>query len=257
MNDDKLHGACPRRFELIRLAAGDGEEQELATLRAHANSCPACGAILTSLEMQNKDFLERRPFSKIAPALFQGGHKLASRRRFVLRLVPATAAAVVLLALGVIWFALRPEPTIRTKGDIALAFYVQKGAEAVPGRSGGTYHENDRIQFAYSSGPHRYVFLVSLDDRGNVSNFNHRSATASVPIEPGSGRVLEGSIILDASVGPERVFAIFSNSPLQLEEVKDAAKRAYHDLQKSGKSVRDLTRLPLHHSQASVLLFKK
>jgi hypothetical protein len=250
MNEERMHGDCPRRFELIRLAAGDGEEKELSALRAHAESCPQCGSVLTSLEQQRHEFLERHPFEKIAPRLLQG-----PRRRSLLRLVPA--AVVGLLLLGVLWYAFRPGPAIRTKGDIALAFYVKKGEEAVMGQPGGIYRQNDRIQFAYSSGPHRYVFLVSLDDRGTVSNFNHRGAETSIPIQPGSNRVLEGSIILDDSVGPERIFAVFSNQPLRFEEVKNAADKAYRELLKSGAGIRDLDRLPLPHSQASVLIVKK
>jgi hypothetical protein len=251
----KQSGECPRRFDLIRLTAGDGEEKEMQALRDHASSCPTCGAILTSLEKQQHDFLERRPFSEVAPAFIEGGRKHASRRRLVFRLVPA--AAVVLLALGVIWLTLPTEPGIRTKGEISLAFYVQKGAEAVPGRSGGIYRENDRIQFTYSSGSHRYLFLVSLDDHGAVSNFNHKASDSSIPISPGSNRLLEGSIILDDSIGPERIFAIFSSTPLRFKEIKAATDRAHRELKKTGGSVRDLTRLPLPYPQASVLLMKK
>lgn len=252
MTDEYKHGDCPRRFELIRLAAGDGEEEELNVLRAHADSCPQCGSLLTSLEKQRNEFLKRHPFEEIAPTLLKG-----RRRRPLYWLAPAAAAAALLLVAGILWFALSPEPTIRTKGDISLAFFVQKGGEAVPGQAGGIYRKNDRIQFAYSSGPNRYVFLVSLDDRGAVSNFNHQGAETSVPIKPGTNRVLEGSIILDDSVGPERIFAVFSNQPLRLEEVKDAADRACRELQKAGASVRDLDRLPLPHPQASVLIVKK
>ena len=107
--------------------------------------------------------------------------------------------------------------------------------EAVPGQAGGIYHKDDRIQFSYSSGPNRYVFLVSLDERGTVSNFNHQGKATSVPIKPGSNRVLEGSIILDDSVGPERIFAVFSNQPLRFDELKDAADRAYRDLAKQAQ----------------------
>lgn len=262
MTDNSDEIRCPRRFDLIRLTAGDLQAEDARALSAHTATCPRCAAELAAIERGREDFLARHPFEEVAPAMLRGARRRNRGRRLAFGLVPAGAAAALLM---VIFQVLRPGPLaeqppgpgIRTKGEISLGFYVQRGDRAVPGRPGETLRRDDRIQFAYSSGSNRYVFLLSLDDRGAVSNFNHQASPTSVPIQPGSGRLLEGSIILDASVGPERIFAVFSDRPLHFDQVRGAAQEAYREIRRGGGGVGDIDSLPLPHPQASILIQKK
>ena len=176
------------------------------------------------------------------------------------RLVPAGAVGAILLILAFVLIMCPDEPTqasIRTKGDVSIRLHVLCGGQAEPGESGGTYKEGDRIQFDYTSGANRYLFLVSLDEAGRVSNFNYQGSPTSVAIVPGGGLLLEGSIILDDSPHPERVFAVFSNEPLDWKTLERAARRAYDELKEEGGSVKDLRRLPIDLPQASVLLIRE
>jgi len=251
---------CPREFDWT-LAAAEPQTPGARALSDHAASCPRCAARLAAREGERALLAQRHPFEEFRAAVEARVAQGARRRRLALRLVPALAACAALVAGLALWPAPRPAPGdaggLRTKGSIGLRFYVQRGAESEPGVSGGEYHENERIQFTYSSGPHRFLFLVSLDERGRVSNFNHRGEPRSVAIAPGEDRVLEGSIILDSATGYERVFAVFSDRPLAYGEVRRAAETALAEAVRAGRTVRDLERLPLPWPQASILLLKR
>ena len=166
-------------------------------------------------------------------------------------------AAIVLAVLFVaFWPVHDPKPTIRTKGDVSIELWVLEGEQEVKVDPGHSFEAGDRIQFKYTSGANNHVFLVSLDEDGRLSNFNHEMFGESKKIVPGGGMVLEGSIILDESTRAERVFAIFSNEPIKWQEVERAAKDVYADLERNEGSLSKLERLPLQYRQATVLLNK-
>jgi len=256
MNDRK-ETDCPRQFELVQAISGVARPGKTEAILRHIDSCPRCDGIVKLLKQQHHDFMSRHPADITGPQLIARAREQKRSGRLALWLAPAGAAVAALLLVILLTESPRPDSGIRTKGDISLKFYIQQGDQSIPGQAGGVYRENDRIQFVYSSGANRYLFLVSIDDEGMVSNFNFENKTDSVLIAPGTDRVLDGSIILDDSTGPERIFAVFSKRPLHFDQVKLAAQAAYRDLLSHGKSVQDLGRLPLEFPQASVLIHKQ
>ncbi|HUU00856.1 MAG TPA: hypothetical protein VM425_05375 [Myxococcota bacterium] len=255
----KKTDACPRRIELLQAMDPDIPGERLDAVRAHALGCPRCSGIVSRLEAENTEFIARHPPGTIVPRLLARAAGTRHKRRLLQVLAPAAAAALALLVLLVAQPANHePGPvTTRVKGEVSLRFFVQRGGQSVEARSGEIFHAGDRIQFVYTSGAKRYLFLASLDDEGRLSNFNFQAAPSSVPIVPGNGQVLEGSIILDDHLGPERVFAVFSDRPLPQAEIERAAARAFSLLRREGGDITKLMRLPLSHPQASVLLEKK
>jgi hypothetical protein len=248
---------CPRRIDWIRVLTGEASAQTATRMHRHAQSCERCRALLDSLEIQQDAFLQRHPPERLGPELSaKARERIRTRRRITLFAPAAAAIAVLVVVLSILPGQGAKQPGIRTKGAVSLEFFVQKGDEVMPGESGGIYRKDDRIQFVYSSGANRFLFLVSLDERGRVSNFNHQASSSSVAILPGNQRVLEGSIILDDTRGLERVFAIFSNHPLQLQEIEQAARQAFQKQARSG-GIADLEYLPLPYPQATILLHKK
>ena len=258
LENENTRAGCPRRFEIMRAESGDSEPAERDAIGRHIEMCQSCRAIWESFRRRREAFLEDHPSGPTFARLTAEADRRLNRRRQLMRLVPAVAAVTGFMVLAVIlvWPS-PPKYSIRTKGDVSIRFHVLRDDQVEPGVSGEAYKEGDRIQFEYTSGANRYLFLVSLDDSGRVSNFNYQSSQTSVPIIPGGGLQLEGSIILDDSPYPERVFAIFSNRPLDLENVKRAARRAYDELKKENGSVKDLRRLPLDLPQATVLIIKE
>lgn len=255
---DRYNAGCPRRIELIRsLDPASGDERTRA-VRKHAAGCPRCTEIIASLEDGRREFLANHPSEAVVPRLLERAAGSCRRRRLALVAAPAAVllATIVVLVAWPVNHHPRPGAT-RVKGGVSLRFFVQRGRRSVEARSGQVFHAGDRIQFVYSSGAKRYLFMVSLDDEGRVSNFNYKGSQRSVPIVPGNGQVLAGSIILDDNKGPERVYAVFSDRPLELPEIEHAAKLAFERLRHKGGKLSDLSRLPLPQPQASILLEKK
>ena len=248
---------CPRRIDWVQVLTGEASAQAVAKMHRHAQSCERCRALVDSLQIQQDAFLKRHPPERMGPELSEKARERIHTKSWITVLAPAAAAiAVLVVVLSVLPEPEPKQPGIRTKGVVSLEFFVQKGDEVLPGESGGIYRKDDRIQFVYSSGANRFLFLVSLDEYGRVSNFNHQASTSSVAIVPGNHKVLEGSIILDDTRGLERVFAIFSNHPLQLQEIEQAARQAFQKRERSG-GIADLDYLPRPYSQATILLHKK
>ena len=69
---------------------------------------------------------------------------------------------------------------------------------------------------------HPFVMIASVDGAGRANLYVPYEGTTSVRIKPGRRVEMEGSIVLDASRGPERVFAIFSRRPLDAAPVRAA-----------------------------------
>jgi hypothetical protein len=251
---------CPGRFNLVRYRANDCEPEEAERIRLHIEQCESCRVMLADLNRRQEEFLKTFPMKEFVAGVKElYEKKLQRRRRLILTLVPCAAVLLLVVGAFLLWPRGQEEKGgTRTKGGPPeLAFFLQKGDQAVPGKDGDTLKAGDRIQFVYTTGEHRYLFLVSIDEAGNVANYNPGDSASSIRIQPGIKKPIEGSIILDESPNSERVFAIFSNEPLTFDEVSKAAKRAFEDLKSQGKTIKDLTSLPLEQTQVSALLLKK
>lgn len=250
---------CLRKIDVERYLAGDLAARQHARAEDHLVACASCRERVERLRADGARLMAEAP----AEALLQRVRIEAERRAGPGRtwwraywLVPAAAGcAIVLVMLGMA--LLTPEdPGVRTKGAVAIDLYLMRQQQVRPATPADRFQPGDRIQFVYSAPRQRFVFLVSLDDTGRVTNFNHRAATRSVPIEPGIGRVLEGSIILDETPHAERIFALFSEQPLEWSEVERAARLAWREATEARSGVASIQRLPLEQPQATVLLPK-
>ena len=252
-----MKAGCPPESILNRLWLEDLEEGDKVEVARHVEQCESCQAAIAEFERERQEFLVKNPPEKIEEyVLSQVERRIRAKRRFTIAAVPI--AAIVLAVLFVVfWPVHNPKPTIRTKGGVSIELWVQDGEKVVKVGPGKSFKAGDRIQFKCTSGADDHVFLVSLDEAGQVSNFNHEMFGTSKKIVPGSGIVLEGSIILDESVQAERVFAIFSNEPIEWQEVELAAKQAHEELARNEGSLRELTSLPVEYPQATVLLRKR
>jgi hypothetical protein len=121
-------------------------------------------------------------------------------------------------------------------------FAIQDGARLRPG---------DRIRFAVQGGGAAFVLVASIDGRRQVSVY--QPSTALGPDAGAGPQTLPDSIQLDDALGPERIFAVFSDRPVPEAEVTGALAA----LGAAGpEAVRRAQRLPLPLAQASVLIEK-
>lgn len=253
---------CLRTIELERYLAGDLEQPQRALAEDHLVACAHCHGRVERLRADGARRLAAAPREAMFERVGAEARRRSGSQRAWWRtrwLVPAAAGcAAVLVLLGVAFFGPdgKDAPGVRTKGSVAIDLYLMRARQVRPATPADRFQAGDRIQFVYSAPRHRFVFLVSLDDSGRVTNFNHQATPRSVPIEPGVGLVLEGSIILDETPHAERIFAVFSERPLDWTEVAAAARRAWDRAAQTHRGVASIQRLPLDQPQASVLLPK-
>jgi hypothetical protein len=167
-------------------------------------------------------------------------------------LVPALAFAVWR------WRGATDELEIRAKGDFDLLVYVRRGQHvSLLDRFNRVVHPGEEIRFVLTGVPeeHSYVLVASVDGAGVATVYFPYGGTGAAPL-PGPGRwEVPGSIVLDETLGPERVFAVFSKRPLTAADVEPALTR----LGRAGKNaIRDAQKLDVPGTtQRSFLMFKQ
>lgn len=227
-----------RALHLAELAPQD----ELA-LSKQAGNCASCQARLHSMAKERERFLNETDILKESRAVLDRltaqtsppswRDKLANLWRPQI-LAPLAAAAILLVVV----LPRLPNQTDglgnRTKGSkgmvmppplepkIALKMYVKDRNGYHTGESGEVLKEGDQIQFRYNAGGHRYLIIASLDGRGLLSPLYPDTPTQSIQVRSNGLHVLDGSVILDDAVGPERIFALFSDAPIQFQELQAA-----------------------------------
>lgn len=258
-----------RLVDLRRLLYEEAPAEEAAAMQSSLQGCADCRARYDRLAEAQAGFLDSvRPELESAAILARleapaaaPPSKLAARwyERLGGGLVPALMAAVLLLAVAPVALDLgAPEPpTTRQKGGgVGLVMFVKDGAGIHRGADGERLRQGDQVQFRYSAGGHRHLFVLSVDARGVLSPLYPEDPTESISVEAEGTHVLEGSVILDDAVGPERIFAIFSDGPVTFGELDRAARDG---LARAG-GVTGLSALPLERDdveQATVLIVKE
>ncbi len=219
---------------------------ELA-LSKRASSCASCQARLRSMAEERERFLSETDVLKESQAILDRltAEPSSPGWRDTLAVLarpsiwgPVAAAAILLI----IALPRLPNQTSdplgnRTKGskgmvmppplepNVALEMYVKDSNGYHSGKSGEVLKEGDQIQFRYDAGGHRYLIIASLDGRGLLSPLYPDTPTESIEVRSRGLHVLDGSVILDDAVGPERIFALFSDTPIRFQELQAALQK--------------------------------
>jgi len=242
----------PGAHLLGRLAAGEPDAPELAAAAAHVEACPTCRARLSDLDAERRAFLALHPTPAFLATLET---RRASRRSPWARLRwPLAASALALAAAALLVVALLPAapPETRLKSGYDLSFHVRSGDRVALGQPGARLHPGDAIQLRYSAPRAAHLVVISLDGAGAVTAYYDADGRA-LPVDPGVAVLLDGSIVLDATLGPERVIGCFSEAPLTTAAVLAAGTRA---LAAASGDPAAVTRLPLPCPQATFLVDK-
>lgn len=200
---------CLSDLVLDRVLAGELDRP------AHLDGCEGCTARLASLE-QDRAGLDGR--------LWIAGEARKVKRRLPLSGIVATLAAAAAVAV-VSARVIRTDtiPGERAKGGLALALFVRHGEgpveEALPG---ARLVPGDAVRFSLSTSKEGYVAVVGMDDRGAVT----LHAAPEAPLSAGKGQLLEGSVVLDDAIGPERFVAVLCDHAPGASRVESAARTA-------------------------------
>lgn len=204
----RLWPACHSALQLDRFLAGELDASEADELRAHLSQCAPCSAALD--EMRPREPLP--PLRVVAPAA----------RRWKARLV--AAAAGLAAAASALLIARRPDGE-RTKGPgFSIAAYVQHAGEVRRAGAGEVVSPGDALRFAVAVPANGYLAVLSVDPQARASIYYPASDRAA-PVSGGGEVALPLGTRLDASVGEERITALFCDAPIELEPVRASLEK--------------------------------
>jgi hypothetical protein len=262
----------PSRHTLAQYHAGEIAGNQREWLVRHLSECETCGALLTQLESEKQAFQIAHPREVFLAEIRARTEKTPQLAGWVTRLlasinryaIPLAAASILLLVIGV-WLGQREklpskqnqiaEQDVRLKGsELELSLLVQENGKIKPAEPNRIFHPGDRIQFRLSAPAGFYLYLIGIDETSQVSAYYPPPGTSEKQFDGGANRPVEGSVLLDSTLGKERVFAILCQQPIVLHEVTKKL-REYPD---GVLQLISLERLPmvLNCRQTSLLLNK-
>lgn len=246
------------RLALDRVLANAAAGQYLL----HMRDCERCAARLALLQQEDNAFLTRFPtlesFGRDRPAARPA---TAPERKGALGwpLALAGALVAVLLLLSIIPRGAPPVPSrggVRTKGGSIVEVAVRRGDRSLLYEEGLQLRAGDVLAFRYST-RRSHLLLLSVEGSGKVNAYlTDPSRRRSMRIRPGNNVRLGLGVELDDYVGPERVIALLSDEPLDVEAVQQAVRQRFRGLVGDARERLDLGELPVDAEQISWLIDK-
>jgi hypothetical protein len=223
-DSDRTHISA-LQLETQRL--GLASRGEHAAIERHLAGCGACQGLAESVRAAHREFA-----SEVLPRTLPGltARRARQRRRtawtFSLVMVPAMAALLV-VARSTGWWPGQPveEPAYALKGGPALLVAVRREELVFRPHPDKPLRPGDLLAFSVQGVQSPFVLVASVDGAGQVNVYVPFDGQRSAPLPAAGegGRVaLEGSVILDGSPGPERIYAFFSTRPLEAAAVRAA-----------------------------------
>lgn len=238
------------QHQLAALAAAEAQAVE-----EHLAGCERCRQELDALAGHQAQF-QREVLPRTAEGIGRRTAPVTSRwHRWLL---PVAGGLAVATALVLVARPIGPpsgEPIIQTKGGAPLTIIAQHDGQQLTVDDGVTrLRAGDRLRFVVRPGDDRFVLIAAVDGSGHATIYHPFNGEQSAPIEDAPRVEIPGSIALDASPGPERVFILLSRQPLPAAAVRAALDRVGAQGQ---AAVRATTRLPIDADGQSSVLFEK
>lgn len=211
-------GDRPSRLDVARLHTGEITGPEADALRERILRSPQASAWLAELEdaRANPPPFDEEILRKAAVRLGEDEKRGSEAQEAASRPAPRRAwwkwgvpSFAFLAAAAAVTVAVLPGPTVRTKGEGDLEFYVLRDGEVYPGTEDEVHVAGDRIQFTYRSDGESTLVLVSVDGNGKFNVYYPAYGDEPVTIWPGVRKVLPGSIELDDAPDFEVFLAFF------------------------------------------------
>jgi Domain of unknown function (DUF4384) len=247
--------ACPSRLELSRWEA-QPEHERPVELASHVKTCEQCSTVLADISSARTFLLGADPAltsARAAKAIlaaaeaYNEGRKL--HRRWLRWLVPV----VLVPATAALLFFIKPmSQAHRTMGQLIVETYCKRGENVFPAVDGADFLPGDRLRFAYTQDRPGFLLVFGVDDQGQVfPYYPQEDSLVAMAATAGAKVFLPGSVELDNHKGWERVFALWSETPLTDAAVRSAVISA---LSGAHGDVRRTTALDLPVEQVSLLL---
>lgn len=223
----------PSPLALERYLLDELVAAEHARLTEHVDGCAACARRLGELRAENESFAAAPELARRVDALVSSA-SLPSPRPRRWRYAAAAAGVLAAAALALVLWPARPthddldDLDGRPKGARALRFEVVRrspSGELAWLAPGQPVHPGDAIRFRLLAPTAGYVAVLGLDAARVVSVYAPAGATLE-PLAAGAPTTLDGSIVLDDTLGPERLLALLCPTPRPVAEVRAEAQRA-------------------------------
>jgi len=228
-------------LDALALDALDGATA--ARVQAHLAGCGACR------DQQHAASEQRARFTH---DVLPRGVPARRARRWPWLAVPGLALAAV---LALLLLPPRPDrpPELAIKGDASWQVFANRDGRTFPVRDGSELAAGDRIRFVVYPARARYLLVVSIDGRGAAMIYYPYGGERSAAVE-GDRVELPGSIELDAAPGPERIYALLSDTPI----VASLVMRHLQDVAAGGAdAIRGAGSLPVPARAQLSLVFEK
>jgi hypothetical protein len=248
-------------FDLDLLEMGALDEAKKRALDEHLRACDACRQDHESLKKFRAEFS-----GNVMPRTISSVRERAAspEKRSLARpavLAPLFASAAALM----VWVAAGGGPSLRAGGDDAVRPKGEAALQLVARHEGRVTtldpaHRSvaaaDEIRFVVTptDTSHPYLFVVSVDGGGRANFYFPFDGAESARVDRVGRWEIPGSIVLDDTAGPERVFALFSREPLD----KATVARALAQVGQQGwDAIRATERLGLADVEESSFVIEK
>jgi len=119
-------------------------------------------------------------------------------------------------------------PAERAKGTASLPFFfVRHGGAVSRAGEGATVPAGASIRFVYSTAEPVYLAIISRDPRGEFSVY-YPSGALAARLAPGQEVALDSAVRLDASQGPETLWALFCKQATAVDSLHRALRAGPH-----------------------------
>jgi Domain of unknown function (DUF4384) len=253
MSHEQGAGAHPTGFELDAFAISEAADAH-GRVRLHVDACSACRERVDQFRRDQAQF-SSDVFPRTLPRVTARAARSPRWTRALWVAMPAAAS----VALASTWALHRTpvvaeSPAIAVKGGPAFEVVARRSGQVFNVRSGATLARGDDVRFVARPGGLPYLLVLSIDSSGRADVYFPYHAAESGLLPPDRGEVaLPGSITLDATAGPERLFAIFSKAPVNagslLEQLRTIGSRGPDEIRRHD-------RLDTADAQLSVVIEK-
>jgi len=225
----------PREIELRRLLAGE----QVDDAAAHVPACAECKARVKELESEQQRFEGAIAFERFAAGVERAHRqpretpKQASRGP--VRILMAIAATALLLAgIPLVMRGQNEGGFNRLKGGSEVEVIVAAAGNG-PQRVGShdplqpeALGQGERVRIGFRAGNHHYLAAVSIDEAGEVTALYPEKGPSLRVRSDGATEYLSDSLEFTGH-GLERVVVVMTSEPLDVEDVRRAAKERYDE----------------------------
>lgn len=231
----ELPEGCISDLAFDQWRTGELDASSIETYEAHLATCERCQQRHDAIEAEAEAFRNEYPRLELpAKAPVSQVVQLRAKRS---RWLAWASGGAALAAAATFALVLRPPANddgdgvgseqpglVRTKGSSHIRFFVKHGDQVRRGDDGQVVHPGDQIRFTLTSSKPQHVAIVSLDAAGVVSTYYPKSER-SAAVGAGREQALDSSVLLDQTLGKERIWGIFCEAPFELEPLRVAIQR--------------------------------